>query len=385
MDFSLTNEQEGLKRVAREFAEREIVPWVKWMEETDDVPISIVRKMGEAGFAAVLTPSQYAKGIPYAGMGHVARTIILEEVSRISPAMAQTMQIHHLGQAPIIYFGSEEQKKRWLPALASGEKIAGLAMTEPYGGSDPVNGIRTKAERQGDEYILNGVKVWITNSHIADLICVVAKTGEGPKGFSVFVVEKGADGFRLGKVNKEFGLKGCNVGEIIFKNCRVSKENLVGIEGDGLTIALHAVSNVGRPGVAATALGIIHRCLEEAVGYAKRRTLYGKPIAELQAIQWLLTDMLTCYETARWLVYYSAWLRDRGQKADAENALAKFWSTEAAVQCARKLMDIFGAWGNAVDQVPQRLLRDSLPLVSAAGTNEIMRLVMTRTVLQRFA
>jgi acyl-CoA dehydrogenase len=313
------------------------------MEETDEVPMDLIKRMGELGFASLLIPREYAEGIPYAGMGHVARMIVLEEIGRISPAIAQTLQIHHLGQAPIIYFGNEEQKRRWLPALARGEKIAGLAMTEPYGGSDPVGAIRTTAKREGDEYVLNGMKVWITNSHIADVMGVVARTGEGSKGLSTFIVEKDMEGFSLGKVNKEFGLKGCNVGEIILKNCKVPKENMIGAEGDGLKIGLHAVSNVGRPGVAATALGIVRRCLEEGARYAERRTLYGKPIAELQAIQWHLTDMYMNYEAGRWLTYHAAWLRDQGERADAENAAAKFWATEAAVQCARKLIDIYGA------------------------------------------
>lgn len=385
MNFEFTSEQEELKKEVKDLAEKEVSPKIEEMEKTDSVPLGLLKRLGESGYTSVLVPREYAEGVPHAGLGHVARMIILEEIATISPALSQTLQIHHLGGAPLIYFGSEEQKRRWLPALAKGESIATLAMTEPYGGSDPIGAIRTTAEREGDEYVLNGVKVWITNAHIADVIGVVAKTGEGRKGLSLFMVEKGTEGFSHGEVNRCLGLRGCNIGGIVLKDCRVPKENLVGNEGDGLKIALHAVSNVGRPGVAATALGIIRRCLEEGFKYAGRRRLYGKPILELQAIQWHLTDMYVDYEASRWLLYYSAWLRDQGERADGENAATKYFATEAALRCARRLIDIYGGWGNATDQIPQRLLRDAVPLIAAAGTNEIMRLVMMRTLTRRFA
>lgn len=382
VDFSFTPEQEALREVARKFAEEEVEPKVKWMDEKDEVPMDLIKRVGELGFMSVLIPRKYAEDVPYAGMGHVARTIILEELGRVSPALSQALQIFHLGHAPIIYFGTEEQKERWLPDLATGKKLSTLAMTEPWGGSDPIGSIKMTAKREGDEYVLNGVKVWITNAHIADVIGVVAKTGEGSRGFSVFIVEKNMKGFKHGTINKGIGLRGCNVGGVVLKDCRVPVENRIGEEGEGLKIALHAVSDVGRPGVAATALGIVRRCLEEAAKYSKQRVLYGKPIAELQAIQWHLTDIYMDYQISRLLIYYSAWLRDMGKRVDAENAMGKFWATESAVRCARKLVDIYGAWGNAVDKIPQRLLRDAIPLIAAAGTNEIMRLVMVRKILK---
>lgn len=385
MDFKLSSELEKLREEAKKFAEEEVSPRVKDMEKTEKIPENLFTHLGELGYTAVLIPKEYvAETVPRAGEGHLARTIILEEIGRISPSLSQTLQIDHLGEAPVIYFGNEGQKRKWLPALAKGEKIAGLAMTEPYGGSDLIGSIRTTAVKEGNEYVLNGIKVWITNAHISDVIGIAAKTGEGSKGLSVFMVERDTEGFIHGKQNKIFGLKGCNVGEIILKNCRVPAANLIGNEGDGLKIALHAISNVGRPGVAATAVGIVKRCLEESFGYAGRRMLYGKPVLELQAIQWHLTDIYIDYEAARWLLYYSAWLRDQGIAADAENALSKYIATESAVRCARKLIDIYGAWGNAVDQIPQRLLRDAIPLIAAAGTNEIMRLVMLRKLRKLF-
>lgn len=378
MDFKLSPELERLREEAKKFAEDEVSPRVKEMEETEKIPEDLLTRSGELGYPAILIPKAYADKITHAGEGHLARMIILEEIGRISPSLSQTLQVYHLGEAPIIYFGTEEQKRKWLPSLAKGQKIASLAMTEPYGGSDVIGGIRTTAVKDGNGYVLNGIKVWITNVHISDIVGVVAKTGEGSRGFSVFIVERNMEGFIHGKENRSLGLKGCNVGEIILKNCRVPEANLIGNEGDGLKIALHAVSNVGRPGVAATAVGIVKRCLEEGLGYAGRRKLYGKPIFELQAMQKHLTDIYIDYEAARWLLYYSAWLRDQSIEGDAENALSKCVATESAVRCARKLISIYGAWGNAVDQIPQRLLRDAIPLIAAAGTNEIMHLVMLR-------
>jgi len=378
MDFSFTPEQEMLRKTAREFAEREIAPKVDQMDETGEVPMDLVKRMGELGFGGVIIPKEYGG----TGVGHLARIIILEEIGRVSAAMANTLQIHHLGESPIIYFGTDEQKKRWLPSLATGKKIGALALTEPVGGSD-VLGIQTVAKKEGDAYIINGRKCFITNSHISDVCGVIAKTGE--KELTCFVVEKGTKGFTPGREEDKFGLRGCNTGEIVLENCKVPVENMIGKPGDGLRTALSCISNVGRPGVAASALGIVQRCLEEAVKYANQRTLYGKPIANLQAIQWLITDIYMDYEISRWTAYYAAWLRDQGVRCDTENSLTKFWATRGAVRCAQRLIDIFGAYGVLNEYVPQRLLRDAWPLVSAAGTSEIMRVVMAGGILKKYA
>jgi len=378
MDFSFTPEQEMLRKTAREFAEKEIAPKVNKMDETGKVPMDLVKRMGELGFGGLLIPKEYGG----TGVGHLARIMILEEIGRVSAAMANTLQIHHLGESPIIYFGTDEQKKRWLPSMAKGKKIGSYALTEPVGGSDVI-GIQTVAKKEGDTYVINGRKCFITNSHISDVCGVVAKTGE--RELTCFIVEKDTHGFTPGREEDKFGLRGCNTGEIVLENCKVPAENMIGKPGDGLRIALSCISNVGRPGVGAAALGIVGRCLQEAVKYANQRTLYGKPIAEIQAIQWLITDIYMDYEISRWMAYYAAWLRDQGVRCDTENSLQKFWTTEAAVRCAQKLIDIFGAYGVLKEYVPQRLLRDAWPLVSAAGTLEIMRLVMARDILRKYA
>jgi alkylation response protein AidB-like acyl-CoA dehydrogenase len=377
MDFNFTPQQEMLRKIVREFAEKEIFPKTDWMDETGEVPMDLIKRMSELGFGGVLIPKDYGG----TGAGHIARTIILEEIGRVSAAMANTLQIHHLGQSPIIYFGTEEQKKRWLPSLSSGEKIGALALTEPIGGSDVLS-IQTVAKKERDAYAINGRKCFITNSHICDVCGVIAKTGE--KELACFMVEKDVPGFSPGRLENKFGLRGCNTGEIVLENCKVPEENMIGKPGDGLKIALSCISNVGRPGIGATALGIVGRCLEEAVKYAKQRALYGKPIANLQAIQWLISDIYMDYETSRWVNYYAAWLKEQGIRCDAENSMAKFLATESAVRCTQKLIDIFGAYGVLKEYIPQRLLRDAWPLVFAAGTSEIMRLVMAGAVLKNF-
>lgn len=375
MDFSFTPEQELLRKTVREFAEKWVAPKVDEMEETGKLPMDLLKKMAEQGFMGVLTPPEYGG----TGAGHIARIIILEELGRVCAAMASTLQIFHLGQAPIIYYGSEEQKKRWLPSLASGEKLATLAVTEPVGGSD-VMGIQTTAKKDGANYILNGKKCFITNAHIADLCGILAKTGE--REFGCFIVEKDVFGYRLGKEEDTLGLRGGTVGEIFLDKCKVPKENLIGKEGDGLRIALSSISDVGRPGLAAAGLGIARRCLEEGAKYANERMAYGKPIGQLQAVQWLLTDIYMDYQISRLSSYYAAWLRDQGVRCDAENSMAKFWGTEGAARCAHNLMQILGGYGVMNEFVPQRLLRDAETLIPAAGTLQIMRLLMVRTALQ---
>ena len=376
MEFGFTPEQEMLRKSLREFAEAEIKPKVQNMDETGKVPMDILEKMAKLGFMGVMIPREYG-GL---GMGHMARTIMLEEIGRISAAMANTLQIVHLGISPIVTDGTEEQKKKWLPLLARGEKLSTFALTEPTGGSD-VMGTQTTAKLQGDEYVINGRKCFITNSHLAGVLGIVAKTGEGSKGLTAFVVQSDFPGFRPGREENKFGLRGCNTGELVLENCRVPKENVIGKEGDGLRIALSAISNVGRPGITCAALGIVRSCLEEAVRYSKQRVLYGKPISELQGVQWNLTDIYMDYEASRLLTYYSAWLRDKGERCDAENAMAKFWAAEAAVRCAKKTIDVFGAYGCMKELAPQRLLRDAELLIAGAGTSDIMRLVMARKAL----
>ena len=376
MDFALSNEHKLLRESAQDFAERVIRPRVRWMEETDDIPWDVIKEMGKRGFIGVCVPQEYGG----TGQGHLARMIIVEEIGKISAACAFFLQIFHLGIAPIVDFGSPEQKARYLPSLARGERLAALALTETTGGSDP-GGLRTKAKRRGDLYVLNGKKVFITNAHVADTFIVVARTSEGRRGVSALIVDKNTPGFRLGRKEQKFGIRGCNTGQLIFENAEVPAANLLSEEGRGLGIAFKAIGEVGRTGTAGCALGVLHACLETATRRAKGRKLYGRPIAELQGIQWPLAEIYLDLEIAKLLCYRAAWLVDRGGRCDGEIAAAKFHSTEAAVRSAKKTVDIYGGYGYLDGGVPQRLYRDAECLIASAGTSEVMRIVMARVAL----
>ena len=376
LEFGFTTAQDMLRKSAREFAESEIRPRVASMDEDGKPPLDLIQKMGELGLTGMLVPKQYG-GL---GMGLTERAIVLEEIGRVSAAMAMTLQCIHLGQTPIMQFGTPEQKQKFLPFLAKGEVMGCLAITEPSGGSDLL-GLQTTAKLEGDRYVLNGRKSYITNAHISKLSVIVAKTGEGSKGLSAFLVDNDAPGFKRGREEDKIGLRGCNTGELIFQSCDVPKDRILGAEGDGFKIAMTTISNIGRTGMAAIGYGVIRACLEEASEYAKHRVLYGKPISELQAIQWKLTDMQMDLETSRLLLYYATWLADKGERSDSENAMAKYWATEAAVRCAKNAIDIFGAYGITRELAPQRLLRDAEVLLTGAGTSEVLRLVMLRIAL----
>lgn len=379
MDFQFSAQLELLRKSVREFAEGAIAPRVQQMEETDEVPWDLYREMGRQQYMGLLVPKEFGG----TDLGHLARMIMLEEVGRISAAMAMALQIFHLGTIPFVDFGNETQKKKYLPPLARGERLSTIAVTEATGGSDPT-GIQTTAKIQGDSYILNGRKCFITHGHVADTITVMAKTGEGPKGFSAFLVEKSFPGFKVGRKERKFGLHGCNTGEIVMENCLVPRENLLGNEGDGLRISMAAISEVGRAGMAGCGLGVINACLEASVKFANERILGGKPISQHQAIQWMISDIYMDLEASRLLSYRASWMRDQKMRCDVDMAMAKFYATEAAVRCAKKAVDIHGGYGYMMEYPVQRYYRDAELLIASAGTSEIMRIVMARKALTSF-
>ena len=379
MEFQFSPQQELLRKSVREFAEGAIAAKVAHMEETDEVPWDLYKEMGRQQYMGILTPKEFGGS----AMGHLARMIMLEEIGRISAANAMAMQIFHLGIVPIVEFGNDAQKKKYLPALAKGERLATIAVTEATGGSDPT-GVQTTAKLEGDHYVLNGRKCFITHGHVADTITIMAKTGEGPKGFSAFIVEKSFPGFKLGRKEKKFGLHGCNTGELAMENCIVPRENLLGGEGDGLKVSMAAISEVGRAGMAGCGLGVIGACLEASVKFANQRMLGGKPISQHQGIQWLISDIYMDLETSRLLSYKAAWMKDQKIRCDVEMAMAKYWATEAAVRCAKKAVDIHGGYGYMMEYAVQRYYRDAEILIASAGTSEIHRVVMARKALTSF-
>ena len=379
MEFQFSPQQELLRKSVREFAEGAIAAKVAHMEETDEVPWDLYKEMGRQQYMGILIPKEFGGS----AMGHLARMIMLEEIGRVSAANAMAMQIFHLGIVPIVEFGNDAQKKKYLPALAKGERLATIAVTEATGGSDPT-GVQTTAKLEGDHYVLNGRKCFITHGHVADTITIMAKTGEGPKGFSAFIVEKSFPGFKLGRKEKKFGLHGCNTGELAMENCIVPRENILGGEGDGLKVSMAAISEVGRAGMAGCGLGVIGACLEASVKFANQRMLGGKPISQHQGIQWLISDIYMDLETSRLLSYKAAWMKDQKIRCDVEMAMAKYYATEAAVRCAKKAVDIHGGYGYMMEYAVQRYYRDAEILIASAGTSEIQRVVMARKALTSF-
>ena len=376
MDFKFTEQQELLRKSVRDFAEKEIAPRVEQMEETDQEPLDLYKQMAKLNLFGVTIPREYG-GM---GMGLVERAIVLEEISRVSAAVGMALQVFHMGSSSIQDFGNDEQKKKYLPILARGEKYATTAVTEATGGSDP-SGIETTATLDGDNWVLNGRKIFITNSHVAEFPVIIAKTASNPKAFSAFIVEKDFPGFRPGRREKKFGLHGCNTGEIILEGCKVPKANLLGKEGDGLKVALKGISEYGRSGMAGVGLGVLSGCLEASKKFASERILYGKPISALQAIQWKISDIYMDLEISRVLTYKATWMRDQGIRCDAELAMAKYYATEGAVRSAKKAVDIHGGYGYMKEYAVQRHYRDSQILIASAGTSEIQRIIMARKAL----
>ncbi len=376
IDFTFTDEQEMFRKASREFAETRVAPFIPEMEETGKVPSDLVKALAEAEMLAITIPEEYG-GL---GLGFVARMIALEEISRISSATAMMLQVFALGIDPIVRFGTKAQKGKYLPALATGERLASVAVTEPTGGSDPTGG-RTTYSREGTDYIITGRKCFITNAHIADTISVLAKDENDPKAFSVFIIEKGTEGFKATHEEHKVGMKGCNTGELSLEKCRVTADNLLGQEGKGLRVSMTAIGDVGRGGMVGCALGIHTACLEASIKFAKERVLYGKSISVLQTIQNKLAEMKIDLDAGRLLAYRAAAMQDRGEPSSNEFAVAKYFTTEAAQKAAKMAVDIHGGYGCMEEYAVTRYLRDAFILGPSAGTSDIMKVIIARWVL----
>ena len=376
IDFTFTEEQEMFRKAAGEFSETQVAAKVSEMEETGKVSEELVKAMAEAEMMALTVPEEYG-GL---GLGYTTRLIAIEEISKFSVAAGMMFQVFALGIEPILKFGTEEQKKKYLPGLANGERMATTAVTEATGGSDPT-GIRSTYKKDGEDYIVNGRKCFITNSHIADTIIVLAKDEEDPKALSTFIMEKGMEGFKATHEENKVGMRGCNTGELAYENCRIPKENLVGLEGKGLRVALAAIGDVGRGGMVGCALGLQAACLEASIKFANERILYGKPISRLQTIQNKLADMKIDLEAGRLLGYRAASMQDKGLMSSNEFAVAKYFTTEAAQKAAKMAVDIHGGYGCMEEYAVSRYLRDSFVLGPSAGTSDIMKVIIARWAL----
>ncbi|MFZ7101052.1 MAG: acyl-CoA dehydrogenase [Peptococcaceae bacterium] len=379
MNFQLTEEQELIKQMAREFAETEVKPIAAEIDKNHRFPVETMEKLKDLSLMGVVIPEEYGGS----GADAVSYMIVIEELSRACASTGIIVATHtSLCCYPILEFGTEEQKQKYLIPLASGEKLGAFALTEPGAGTDAASQ-QTVAVPDGDDYVLNGSKCFITNGGYADVFIVMAMTdkSKGTKGISAFIVEKDFPGFSVGQTEDKLGIKGSSTTEIIFQDCKVPKANLLGQEGQGFKIAMKSL-DVGRIGVGAQALGIAQACLDEAVKYAKDRQQFGKPIASFQAIQWMLADMATKVQCARHLIYHAAWLKENKLPFAAEAAMAKLYASETAMEASIKAIQIHGGHGYTTNYPVERFMRDAKITEIYEGTSEVMRMVIAGNLLR---
>ncbi len=379
MKFELSEEHRMIQRMVREFAEKEVAPRAEEIDETDRFPEDLFRRMGEVGILGLPFPEEYGGS----GGDYIAMVLALEEIARVSGTMAIILDAHtSLCCEPIYLFGTEEQKRKYLVPLARGEKIGAFGLTEPQAGSD-AGATRTRAVRDGDSWVINGQKCFITNGSVADVVVVTAKTDPeaGTRGISAFIIEKGTPGFRPGRDEKKMGLKGSVTSELFFEDCRIPAENLLGRENEGFKQFLTTL-DAGRVAIAAMALGLAQGAFERSVAYAKQRVQFGQPIANFQAIQWMIAEMATEIDAARLMVYRAAWLRSRGVRFTKEASMAKLFATEVSERVCRKAIQIHGGYGYIREYAVERMYRDQRLCAIGEGTNEIQRLVIARHVLK---
>lgn len=370
MDLHFTEEQIMMRNMVRDFAESEIVPFIEKMEN-GEFPREILRKMGELGLMGIIVPEEYGGS----GMDYTSYIIAIHELSKVSATIGVILSVHtSVGTSPILYFGTEEQKKKYVPKLASGEYLAAFCLTEANAGSD-AKSLRTKAVKQGDYYILNGSKMFITNGGEADVYIVFAKTSETE--VTAFIVEKDTPGLIIGKDEHKMGLSGSRTVQLTFEDMKVPAENRLGEEGHGFKIAMANLDS-GRIGIATQALGIAEAAFEKAVEYAKERKQFGKPIAAQQGVGFKLADMATSVEAAKLLVYRVATLRTEGLPCGKEASIAKLFASRTAVEVTTEAIQVFGGYGYTKDYPVERLFRDAKITEIYEGTSEIQRIVISK-------
>ncbi|CEI80742.1 Acyl-CoA dehydrogenase [Oceanobacillus oncorhynchi] len=377
MDFQLTEEQEMLRKMVRDFAENEVEPTAAERDEEERFDRAIFDQMAALGLTGIPWPEEYG-GI---GADYLSYCIAVEELSRVCASTGVTLSAHvSLASWPIYKYGNEAQKQHFLQRLATGEALGAYALSEPGAGSDVVS-MKTTAKKDDGDYILNGSKVWITNGGVADIYIVFAKTDadQKHKGITAFIVEKGTEGFTIGKKEKKLGIRSSPTTELIFENCRIPAENVLGEEGEGFKIAMTTLDG-GRNGIAAQALGIAQGALDAAAAYAKEREQFGKPIAANQGISFKLADMATEIEAARLLTYQAAWLESAGKPYGKASAMSKLFAGDAAMRITVEAVQIFGGYGYTKDYPVERYMRDAKITQIYEGTNEIQRLVIGRMV-----
>lgn len=381
MDFSLTDEQQQLRRTVREFAESEIAPHVMDWDEASHFPSEIIPNLAEMGLLGVIFPEEHGG----AGLGYIEYVLAIEELARVDGSVGLIVAAHNSLCTNHIYkFGSEEQRRKYVVPLAQGQKLGCWSLTEPEAGSD-AGGTRTVAARIANGWVMNGSKTFTTNGHWADVCVAMAVTdrSKGSHGISAFILEKGMPGFHPGKKENKLGMRASDTSEVVFTDCRVPAENLLGREGEGFINSLQVLDG-GRISIAALALGMGQGALEAAVKYAKQRKQFGKAISEFQAIQFKLADMATQIEAARLLVYHAAWLADqKGARFTKESSMAKLHASEVAVRVANEAVQVLGGYGFIKDYPAEKYYRDVKLGTIGEGTSEIQRLVIARQLLSK--
>ncbi|HEY7520948.1 MAG TPA: acyl-CoA dehydrogenase family protein [Methylomirabilota bacterium] len=379
MDFELSDEHKQVRDVARQFAEAELGEKIAPYDARHEFPHEIVAKLAPLGFLGVLVPEEYGGS----GLDYVAYALIVEELNRGDASVGITMWAHNsLGTNHINLFGSPEQKRKYLPALASGQVLGAWGLTEPGSGSDAA-ALRTRAERRGDEYVLNGSKAFITNASVGKTAVVMARTDptRGAKGISAFVLEKGMPGFSAGQPYRKLGLHASDTAELIFEDARVPAENLLGEPGQGFVQAMQVLEG-GRIAMAAMAVGIAQAAVDQAAKYMKQRTAFGKTLAEFNGLQGMIADMATEVDVARLLMLRAAWLKDQGRPAMHAAAMAKVFASEVAMKAATRAVQIHGGAGYITEFPVERIFRDAKLTEIGEGTSEVQRMVIAREILK---
>lgn len=382
MDYFLTEEQQEIQALARQIAEEQIVPVRAELDEKEEFPRAILDTLCETGLSGVFIDQKYG-GF---GGGVFELCLVIEQLSRACVAVAVSYACNGLGLYPIIMFGTEEQKEKYCPMVATGKKLAAFGLTEPNAGSD-AGGIQTTAKKDGDHYILNGTKQWITNGGEADIYVVIALTDKsrGPRGASAFIVEKGTEGFSFGKKEKKMGIRASSTTSLIFEDCKIPKENLLGKEGRGFMITMKNLDQ-SRPGIGAQGVGLAQGALEEAVKYARERVQFDKPIIGFQAVQHLLADMATQTEAARALIYSVArFMASNPKDFSRDSAMAKVFATDTAMKVTTDAVQVLGGYGYMREYPVEKMMRDAKILQIYEGTNQIQRNVIGLALNKEFA
>jgi alkylation response protein AidB-like acyl-CoA dehydrogenase len=377
--FRLSDEQEQLRKEIRDFARREVLPNVMRWDEASEFPADVVKQMGQMGLMGIIFPVEYGG----AGLGYVDYMTAIEELSAVDGSIGIIVAAHNsLCSNHIFLAGNEEQRRKYIPKLASGEWLGAWGLTEPNSGSDAA-GAKTTAVRKGDKWVLNGNKTFITNGHYADVSVVIAVTDktQGTHGLSAFVVEKGTPGFRPGKKENKLGLRASDTSELIFEDCEIPAENLLGNLGEGFVDSMRVLDG-GRISIAALSLGIARGALEASLHYVKERRQFGKAIAEFQGVQWKLADMATELDAARLLTLRAAVLKDAGQRVTRESSMAKLYASEVAVRICDEAVQLHGGYGFIKDYPAEKFYRDVKLCTIGEGTSEIQRMVIAREILK---